>query len=274
MISVCWPRLGPQPAAEFADVDGPCVRGGVRDSAPLLAVPDKWIVTREAAEAVALAERLTDATDGEPLFGCLTFHLRYRRLGQWVNSDAGRHLGLAPIPAGPVSMLRRTLAQELARRPAGLLATKIQVKHISTVTSEGYARLARRIPGPLPRQVKKLEERHHLEFTIAAFRDFQSGVLPAGPGARSLIETFTYIDAELADAERTAPTVLDTERRIENLLRAHRRERFTSARPTSAGSVTRRRPSAYAWPAPPNHSAAHRALRLGPMPLVHSSSIG
>jgi hypothetical protein len=34
--------------------------------------------------------------------------------------------------------------------------------------------------------------------------------------------------------------------------------------------VTRRRPSAYAWPAPPNHSAAHRALRLGPMPLGHA----
>lgn len=182
---------------------------------------DEWVVISEAADAVALVERLTDAVDGQPLFGCLTFHLRYRRFRNWINSDAGRHLGLAPIPAGPVSlsMLRRTLAQELARRPAGLLATKIQLKHISTVTSEGYANRPGGSQALFHGEVQQLEEQHHLQLTIAAFRDFQSGVLPAGPGARSLIDTFRRVDAELV-AEPAAPTVLDNERRIENLLRA------------------------------------------------------
>jgi hypothetical protein len=36
-------------------------------------------------------------------------------------------------------MVRRTLALELARRPHGLLAAKVHLKHISIATTEGYA---------------------------------------------------------------------------------------------------------------------------------------
>ena len=37
-------------------------------------------------------------------------------------------------------MLRRTIALELAYRPGGVLAAKLQLKHIATATTEGYAK--------------------------------------------------------------------------------------------------------------------------------------
>jgi integrase len=99
---------------------------------------DEWVVVAEIDQAVALAERLRGGDIGEPVFGAMVFHTSYPRLRSWVNGPAGRRLGLAAIPAGPLNlrMLRRTLAQELAQRPGGLLAAKIHLKHVST--SEGY----------------------------------------------------------------------------------------------------------------------------------------
>lgn len=103
---------------------------------------DEWVVVAEVNQAVALAERLRGGDIGEPMFGAIVFYTSYPRLRSWVNGPAGRRLGLAAIPAGPLNlrMLRRTLAQELAQRPGGLLAAKIHLKHVSTATSEGYAK--------------------------------------------------------------------------------------------------------------------------------------
>jgi integrase len=106
---------------------------------------DEWVVVGEVHRAVALAEQLLDAdTDAEPgtlLFGRTVFKNTYATFRKWVNSPAGQRLGLAPIPEAPVElrMLRRTLAIELAYRPGGLLAAKVALKHISVVTTEGYA---------------------------------------------------------------------------------------------------------------------------------------
>jgi hypothetical protein len=69
-------------------------------------------------------------------------------------------------------------------------------------------------------EVKDLEEEHHLQLTIDAFREFQAGQLPAGPGARSLIAMFTHVDTELSHMSPADPSVLDTDGRVENLLRA------------------------------------------------------
>jgi len=68
-------------------------------------------------------------------------------------------------------------------------------------------------------EVQAVEHEHHLQRTVAAFKDFQAGRLPTGPGARALIEAFQHVDAALKDAEHSEPTVLDNERRVENLLR-------------------------------------------------------
>jgi integrase len=183
---------------------------------------DEWVVIAEVDRAVALAERLSGADTGEPVFGAMVFHTRYPRLRSWVNGPDGQRLGLAPIPAGPLNlrMLRRTLAQELAQRPGGLLAAKIHLKHVSTATTEGYTNRPGGSQALFHAEVKDLEEEHHLQLTIDAFREFQAGQLPAGPGARSLIAMFTHVDTELSHMSPADPSVLDTDRRVENLLRA------------------------------------------------------
>jgi hypothetical protein len=156
------------------------------------------------------------------VFGAMVFHTSYPRLRNWINGPAGQRLGLTPIPVGPLNlrMLRRTLAQELAQRPGGLLAAKIHLKHVSTATTEGYANRPGGSQALFHAEVQELEEEHHLRLATDAFRQFQAGQLPAGLGARGLIATFTHIDNALRDSAPAEPTVLDTDRRIENLLRA------------------------------------------------------
>jgi integrase len=183
---------------------------------------DEWVVVAEVDQAIALAERLHGGDTGEPVFGAMVFHTSYPRLRNWINGPTGQRLGLTPISASPLNlrMLRRTLAQELAQRPGGLLAAKIHLKHVSTATTEGYANRPGGSQALFHAEVQELEEEHHFRLTIDAFRQFQAGQLPAGLGARDLIATFTHIDNALRDSAPAEPTVLDTDRRIENLLRA------------------------------------------------------
>ncbi|MFG2172843.1 hypothetical protein ACGFMO_15980 [Streptomyces niveus] len=184
---------------------------------------DEWVVVAEVDQAIALAKRLHGGDIGEPVFGAMVFHTSYPRLRNWINGPAGHRLGLTPIPAGPLNlrMLRRTLAQELAQRPGGLLAAKIHLKHVSTATTEGYANRPGGSQALFHAQVQELEEEHHLHLTIDAFRQFQAGQLPAGPGARDLIATFTHVDGALQEGASLEPSVLDTDSRVENLLRTH-----------------------------------------------------
>lgn len=147
---------------------------------------------------------------------------RLERLRSWLKSTGlGARWGLPEIPEGQCSarMLRRKLALSIAHRPGGLLAAKVALKHISVATTEGYA--AR--PGGSQRlflaEVEEAEEEHHLQLTVEAFRDAQAGRMPAGPGARSLIEAFTLVDAELQEAARTDPRVLEDDAHLESLLR-------------------------------------------------------
>ncbi|MBF6302943.1 hypothetical protein IU459_36325 [Nocardia amamiensis] len=182
---------------------------------------DEWIVVAEVDRAVALAEQLSGAEIGEPLFGAMVFHTRYPRLRSWVNGPDGQRLGLTPIPAGTLNlrMLRRTLAHELAQRPNGLLAAKIHLKHVSTATSEGYVNRPGGSQALFHTEIEELEDEHHLQLTIEAFHQFQAGQLPAGPGPRELTALFTHVDGAVRGNAATEPTVLDTERRVENLLR-------------------------------------------------------
>jgi hypothetical protein len=116
-------------------------------------------------------------------------------------------------------MLRRTLALEMARRPGGVLAAKVALKHVSVATSEGYAAYPGGSQALSTPEVQQEEEQHKIQLTAAIFRDYQRGLMPSGPGARSLIAAFTHVDAALKQAHPAEPTVMDNERRIENLLR-------------------------------------------------------
>jgi hypothetical protein len=114
-----------------------------------------------------------------------------------------------------------------------------------------------------------LEHERNLELTVAAFRDYQAGVMPAGPGARALIGTFAHVDAVLRDETPGLPVVLDNDRRVENLLRGQ-------ARPLHLGLAN------YCWFSDPSKAlclkladtpgrepAAGGHVRLGPLPAGH-----
>lgn len=187
---------------------------------PFGGMNDEWVVIEEAYRAVALAENLhADPAEGDPLFTADVFRLRYRRFRAWVNGPAGQRLGLSPIPDGQVNlrMLRRTLAIELAYRPAGLLAAKIHLKHVSVVTTEGYAARPGGSQARLLAEIGEHEQRRNLDVLAAEYRNYQNGARPSGPGARDLTEYFATIDGKLARAG-TAPGAMATDQQLRNLL--------------------------------------------------------
>jgi hypothetical protein len=188
---------------------------------PLGGTDDEWVVIEPAYQAVELAERLhDDPQPGAPLFGRFAFYVRYKWFRAWVNSEAGRRLGLAPIPGGLVNprMLRRTLSLEMAYRPGGVLATKIHLKHVATATTEGYASRPGGAQAELLAEVNKHEAERNLDLVMAEFRRYQQGILPAGPGARELTGFFALIDEKLEPAAAGAPRVQCNDRDILNLL--------------------------------------------------------
>jgi len=188
---------------------------------PLGGTQDEWVVIEPVHQAIGLAEQLHDnPRDGAPLFGRFDFRVRYQWFRDWVNGPAGQRLGIAPIPADPVTprMLRRTLAIELAYRPGGLLAAKLHLKHISVATTEGYASRPGGAQAGLLAEVNKHEADRNLELVLAEFRNYQQGIMPAGPGARELTEFFTSIDGKPGAEDPGAPRIQRSDREILSLL--------------------------------------------------------
>ena len=160
---------------------------------------DEWVVVEQVDRAVALAEQLCDDTrPGAPVFGSFAFSVRYARLRAWVNGPAGQRLGLAPIPDGPVNprMMRRTLAQEIAYRPGGLLAAKVHLKHVSAATTEGYASRPGGAQAKLLAEIGEFEAERNLGLVAEEYRNYQNGIMPAGPGGRELAAFFDGVDEQ------------------------------------------------------------------------------
>lgn len=188
---------------------------------PLGGIADEWVVIEPVHHAAGLAELLLDEPrDGAPLFGRFAFHVRYAWFRAWVNSPAGQRLGLAPIPEDKVSLraLRRTLAMALAYRPGGVLATKIHLKHVSVATTEGYASRPGGAQAQLLVEVNSHEQQRNLDLVLAEFRNYQHGVMPAGPGARELTEFFAGVDGQLARDSTATPKVQNNDREVLALL--------------------------------------------------------
>jgi integrase len=189
---------------------------------PLGGTREEWVVIEAVHEAIGMAEQLSLLT-GVPedlVFGRFAFGARYYWLRDWVNGHAGQRLGLAPIPDGTVNMrmLRKTLAHELAYRPGGLLAAKLALKHVSVATTEGYAARPGGAQGKFLAEIAEDEADRNLQIVLAEFRNYQDGIMPAGPGARELTEFFASIDAGLADHEAAAPRVVASDQHVLNLL--------------------------------------------------------
>ncbi|OFJ51118.1 hypothetical protein BEL07_24400 [Mycolicibacterium grossiae] len=182
---------------------------------------DEWVVIEPVHRAIELIEQLhDDPRDGVLLLSRFSFRVRYLWFRAWVNSSAGARLGLAPIPDEPVAlrMLRRTVALEMAHRPGGVLAAKLHLKHIAAATTEGYAARPGGAQAELLAEVNKLEADHKLQLMLDEFRNYQQGILPAGPGARSLTEFFATIDTDPNTEATTAPKIQRNDRDILNLL--------------------------------------------------------
>jgi hypothetical protein len=184
-------------------------------------VTDEWVVIEPAYRAAELIEQLhPDPRDGASLLGRFAFDVRYRWFRNWVNSDAGARLGLASVPDAQVSLrrLRRTLALEMAYRPGGVLATKIHLKHVAVATTEGYSARPGGAQAELLAEVNKLESDRNLDLVLGEFRNYQQGILPAGPAARSLTEFFASIDTALDASSAAAPNTQRNDRDVLNLL--------------------------------------------------------
>jgi hypothetical protein len=221
----------PLPPRETASGLARCkLAGRVIKDQPHGGTPDEWVVIAEVYRAARLAASLTDGhsddTPGQddgtapPLFGRFSFDSRYRAFRDWVNSPAGQRLGLAPIPGPPPTLraLRRTLAIELAYRPGGLLAAKLHLKHISVATTEGYAARPGGAQARLLAEVSEHEQQRNLELTLQAFRDYQQGIHPSGPGARELLDFFASVDDRLTGPASGSPAIMGSDREVLNLL--------------------------------------------------------
>ena len=133
----------------------------------------------------------------------------------------GVRLGLAQLPAGPVNgrMLRRTLAVELATRPAGLIAASSPQARLDR-DYRGLRSAAGGSQAQFLSEVERNEKEHHLRLTLTAYAEYRDGIMPAGPGATSLIGLFNSVDRAIDAEPVAAPQVVSTDRVLENLLRA------------------------------------------------------
>jgi integrase len=189
---------------------------------PLGGTKDEWVVIEAVHDAVGTAEELSRII-GVPedlVFGRFNFTARYCWFREWVNGAAGQRLGLAPIPDGAVNprMLRRTLALSVAHRPGGLIAAKIALKHVSVVTTEGYAARPGGAQGKFLAEIAEGEADRNLQAVLEEYRNYQNGIMPAGPGARELTAFFSSVDADLAAGGSDAPRVIASDQHVLNLL--------------------------------------------------------
>jgi hypothetical protein len=181
---------------------------------------DEWVVAKDVFDAVDVAEQLAEDNEaGTLLFGRLSFNLMFRCFRTWVNGPAGQRLGLQKIPGGPLTprMLRRTLAIELAYRPGGLLAAKIQLKHVSVATTEGYAARPGGAQSRLLAEVTREEAKRNLEITMAEYQRHLQGIQPSGPGARDLVTLFESVDGAIA-GQAGAPNVIPADQQVRTML--------------------------------------------------------
>jgi hypothetical protein len=154
--------------------------------------------------------------------------------------------------------LRRTLALELAYRPGGVLATKVHLKHVAVATTEGHASRPGGAQAELLAEVNKHESQRNLGLVWEEFRNYQQGILPAGPGARELTEFFAHIDAKLDLADVSAVKVQRSDREILSLL-------------TKRANVLHLGPANYCWFTDPSRALC---LRLAGTPTAGKPLIG
>ncbi|WP_405747183.1 site-specific integrase [Streptomyces sp. NBC_01525] len=67
-------------------------------------------------------------------------------------------------------------------------------------------------------EIGKEEESRNQTLTLQAFRDYQAGRRPSGPGAQGLLAFFASVERQLEELDVTAPTVKRSDQELINLL--------------------------------------------------------
>jgi hypothetical protein len=107
-------------------------------------------------------------------------------------------------------------------------------------------------------EVNKHESDRNLDLVLAEFRNYQQGILPAGPGARSLTEFFASIDEKLDAAAATPPKTQRSDRDVLNLL-------------TKRAKVLHLGPANYCWFTDPSRALC---LKLAGTPTADRPLVG
>ena len=143
-----------------------------------------------------------------PVFGRFSFPVRYPRFRAWVNGPGGRRLR-----AGPDPRRHRDLADAAghpsqgtglpSRRPA-----RRQDPPQARVRSDyrGLRQPRGGAQAKLLAEIGEHEAERNLQLVLTEFRNYQDGVMPAGPGARELTEFFATVDGDLAGHAGTRRT--------------------------------------------------------------------
>jgi len=99
-----------------------------------------------------------------------------------------------------------------------MLAAKLHLKHIAVATTEGYASRPGGAQAELLAEVNKHEAERNLDLVWAELRNYQQGIMPAGPGARELTGFFAHVDGKLAASDPGAPKAQASDRDVLNLM--------------------------------------------------------
>jgi integrase len=91
---------------------------------------------------------------------------------------------------------RRTVAWHIANRPFGTVAGKIQYKHASIVTFEGYAGESR---SGFRAEIAREHALGQLDDIVEHYEDFRRGLTPTGPASARILREFAHIRDELGD---------------------------------------------------------------------------
>jgi NAD(P)-dependent dehydrogenase (short-subunit alcohol dehydrogenase family) len=199
-----WAVLRDDLAAEFGEVHGLVNNAGITHRARLC---DVQLVDLQRVLAVNLAG---------PLLGIHAMARLMTGGGPIVN--IGSVAGLTahyPVAYTASKWALRGLSQVAAME---LGAAKLHLKHIATATTEGYASRPGGAQAELLAEVNKHEAERNLDLVLAEFRNYQQGIMPAGPAARELTEFFTHVDGKLALADAAAPKTQRSDREVLNLL--------------------------------------------------------
>lgn len=192
----------------------------------------EWVAIEPVVHAIHVVTELAEVHGMAELFTLPHGGGRGNTVRPWRLIDAFRdHLNrLAPrhpkLPRVPDEegkpwkfnsmQLRRTLAWYIANRPYGIVALKIQYKHVDVAVSEGYAGTSE---AGFAKEIEWARLEGRGDDLLERFRDFCDGVACGGPGAPRIEAEFSRIRAEIggrfpflvADQARVRAMLLNSE---------------------------------------------------------------